>query len=78
MQSAQPAPGGQLSERELEVLRGIASGHTNAEIAAALHASVRTIETRRAHIQQKLGTCTRGELVERARSAHLLVDDELQ
>ena len=69
-------PGGQLSERELEVLRGIARGHTNAEIAAALHASVRTIETRRAHIQQKLGTCTRGELVERARSAHLLVDDQ--
>ena len=71
-------PGGQLSERELEVLRGIARGHTNAEIAAVLHVSVRTIETHRTHIQQKLGTRTRAELVERARSAHLLVDDELQ
>ena len=71
-------PGGQLSERELEVLRGIALGRTNAEIAAVLHVSVRTIETHRTHIQQKLGIRTRAELVERARSAHLLVDDELQ
>lgn len=70
-------PGGQLSERELEVLRGIARGHTNAEIAAALYVSVRTIETHRAHIQQKLGARTRAELVERARAAHLLADDEL-
>ena len=67
-----------MSERELEVLRGIARGHTNAEIAAVLHVSVRTIETHRTHIQQKLGTRTRAELVERARSAHMLVDDELQ
>jgi len=71
-------PGGQLSERELEVLRGIALGRTNAEIGALLHVSVRTIESHRSHIQQKLGTRTRAELVERARSAHLLVDDELQ
>jgi DNA-binding NarL/FixJ family response regulator len=71
-------PGGQLSEREREVLQGIALGRTNAEIAAVLHVSVRTIETHRAHIQQKLGIRTRAELVERARSAHLLVDEELQ
>jgi two-component system response regulator NreC len=71
-------PGGQLSERELEVLRGIARGHTNAEIAAALYVSVRTVETHRAHIQQKLGARTRAELVERARTAHLLADDELR
>jgi two-component system, NarL family, response regulator NreC len=71
-------PGGRLSERELEVLRGIARGHTNAEIAAVLHVSVRTIESHRTHIQQKLGTRSRAELVERVRSAHLLLDDELQ
>jgi two-component system response regulator NreC len=71
-------PGGQSSERELEVLRGIARGHTNAEIAAALYVSVRTIETHRTHIQQKLGARTRAELVERAGTAHLLADDELQ
>jgi len=71
-------PGGQLSERELEVLRGIARGHTNAEIAAALHVSVRTIETHRTHIQQKLGARTRAELVKHSRSVDLLIDDEPQ
>lgn len=70
-------PGGQLSERELEVLRGIASGHTNADIAAAMHLSVRTVESHRAHIQRKLGARTRAELVEHARAAHLLADEEL-
>jgi two-component system response regulator NreC len=70
-------PGGQLSERELEVLRGIARGHTNAEIAAALQLSVRTIETHRTHIQQKLGARTRAELVKQSRSVHLLIDDKL-
>ena len=52
-----------LSERELEVLRMIALGNTNAEIAAALYVSVRTVETHRAHIQQKLRLRTRSELV---------------
>lgn len=70
-------PGGELSARELEVLRGIATGHTNAEIAAALHVSVRTIESHRANIQRKLGARTRAELVEHARAAHLLADEEL-
>lgn len=52
-----------LSERELEVLRMIALGHTNAEIAATLFLSVRTVETHRAHVQQKLSVSTRAELV---------------
>ena len=52
-----------LSERELEVLRMIALGNTNAEIAEALYVSVRTVETHRAHIQQKLRLRTRSELV---------------
>lgn len=52
-----------LSERELEVLRMIALGHTNAEIASQLYLSVRTVETHRAHVQQKLGLSTRAELV---------------
>jgi two-component system response regulator NreC len=64
--------------RELEVLRGFALGRTNAEIAATLYVWVRTIETHRTHIQQKLGARTRAELVERAGTAHLLADDELQ
>jgi two-component system, NarL family, response regulator NreC len=52
-----------LSDRELEVLRLIALGHTNNEIAEQLYLSVRTVESHRAHIQQKLGLSTRSELV---------------
>jgi len=52
-----------LSEREVEVLRLIALGHTNSEIAERLYLSVRTVETHRAHIQQKLRLGARSELV---------------
>jgi two-component system response regulator NreC len=52
-----------LSERELEVLRLIALGYTNNEIAEQLFLSVRTVESHRAHIQQKLRLTTRSELV---------------
>lgn len=63
----------ELSERELEVLRLIALGHTNNEIAQQLFLSVRTVETHRAHIQQKLGVSTRAELVRYALD-HDLID----
>ncbi len=53
----------ELSEREREVLRLIALGHTNAEIAAQLYLSIRTVESHRAHIQQKLRLSSRAELV---------------
>lgn len=56
-------PPGDLTDRELDVLRLIALGHTNNEIAEQLYLSVRTVETHRAHIQQKLGRSTRAELV---------------
>jgi two-component system response regulator NreC len=52
-----------LSEREREVLALLALGHTNQEIAALLYISVRTAETHRAHIMQKLGLASRAELV---------------
>jgi two-component system response regulator NreC len=52
-----------LSEREREVLRLLALGHTNQEIAAQLFISVRTAETHRAHIMQKLSLSSRAELV---------------
>jgi two-component system response regulator NreC len=52
-----------LSEREVGVLRLIALGHTNVEIAGLLYLSVRTVETHRSHIQQKLQLSTRAELV---------------
>ena len=52
-----------LSDREREVLRLLALGHTNQEIAKSLFISVRTAETHRAHIMQKLRISTRAELV---------------
>jgi two-component system response regulator NreC len=61
-----------LSPRETEVLQLIALGHTNTEIAAALFLSVRTVESHRAHIQQKIGLTSRAELVGYARERSLL------
>jgi two-component system response regulator NreC len=63
--AAEPAPGppDSLSEREVDVLRLIALGHTNTQIAEQLHISVRTVETHRSHIQQKLLLSSRAELV---------------
>jgi len=61
-----------LSEREVEVLRMIALGHTNSEIAEQLYLSVRTVETHRSHIQQKLRLGTRAELVRYALDHRLL------
>ena len=52
-----------LSDREHEILRLLALGHTNQEIAGQLYLSVRTVETHRAHIMQKLRIQTRAELV---------------
>jgi len=73
--AAEPPPGPPdgLSEREVEVLRMIALGHTNAEIAESLYLSVRTVETHRAHIQQKLRLGSRAELVRYALD-HRLVE----
>jgi two-component system response regulator NreC len=53
----------ELSERERDVLRLIALGHTNAEVAEQLYISIRTVESHRAHIQQKLRLSSRAELV---------------
>ena len=61
-----------LSDREREVLRLLALGHTNQEIAKKLYISVRTAETHRAHIMQKLRLTTRAELVRYALSRGLL------
>jgi two-component system, NarL family, response regulator NreC len=65
--AAAPAPAtgppDDLTDRELDVLRLIALGHTNNEIASQLFLSVRTVETHRAHIQQKLKMSSRAELV---------------
>jgi two-component system, NarL family, response regulator NreC len=61
---AEPAgPPDGLTEREVDILRLIGLGHTNGEIADQLYLSVRTVESHRAHIQQKTGRSTRSELV---------------
>ena len=60
-QAAGPPDG--LTERELEILRLIGLGHTNTEIAERLYLSVRTVESHRAHIQQKTDRTSRSELV---------------
>jgi two-component system response regulator NreC len=64
-----------LSEREREVLRLLALGHTNQEIAKLLFISVRTAETHRAHVMQKLRLSTRAELVRHALHQGLLEPD---
>ena len=65
-------PAGLLTPRELEMLRLIALGHTNAQIAQDLFLSVRTVETHRANIQRKLGVSGRAELVRCALERELI------
>jgi two-component system response regulator NreC len=75
--AAPPKPAGppdDLTERELEILRLIALGHTNVEIGQQLYLSVRTVESHRAHIQQKLRRSSRAELVRYALD-HGLLDE---
>ena len=72
---ARPAVDG-LTPKETDVLRLLALGHTNAEIAQLLGASLRTIETHRAHIHQKLDRHSRAQLVRFALDAGLLRLDE--
>jgi two-component system response regulator NreC len=77
--AAPPEPSGppdDLTEREVEILRLIALGHTNAEIAGQLYLSVRTVESHRAHIQQKLRRTSRAELVRYALDHGFLDDRE--
>jgi two-component system response regulator NreC len=66
-------PPDNLSERELDVLRLIALGHTNPEIAQLLYIGVRTVASHRSHIQNKLQLSSRADLVRYARD-HKLVD----
>jgi two-component system, NarL family, response regulator NreC len=62
-----------LTEREVEILRLIALGYTNPEIASRMYLSVRTIEAHRMHIHQKLQLSSRAELV-RFALEHRLVE----
>lgn len=67
-----PGPPDGLTDREVDVLRLVTLGHTNVEISDQLYLSVRTVESHRAHIQQKTGRTTRAELVAYVREHGLL------
>ena len=71
---AASGPVDSLSDREREVLKLLALGHTNQEIARQLFVSVRTVEAHRAHILNKLRASTRAELVRHAIDTGLLND----
>ena len=75
MASEPSGPPDDLSSREVDVLRLIALGHTNAEIGEQLYLSVRTVETHRSHIQQKLRLSSRAELVAYALDRGLISAD---
>jgi two-component system response regulator NreC len=61
-----------LTRRELDVLRLLARGNTNRQIAGLLDLSVRTVENHRANLTGKLGLVSRVELVNYAEENHLL------
>jgi two-component system, NarL family, response regulator NreC len=67
-----------LSERERQVLSGIARGFTRQEIAQSLQVSVKTVETYRARVRKKLELQSRAELVQYALASGLLEDEEMQ
>jgi two-component system response regulator NreC len=67
-----PSESDGLTRRELEVLRLLALGHTNAEIAARLVLSRRTVDTHRANLQRKLGLSSRAALTKHAIQRGLL------
>ncbi len=77
--STTPPPGAdplaRLSDRELAVLRLIALGHANKEIAELLYLSVKTVETYKARLMEKLNLKSRAALVRFALN-HKLLDDE--
>lgn len=61
-----------LSTRELQVLRRLAMGHTNREIASAYHISIKTVDTYRFRLLKKLGLRNNAELSRFAIQKHLI------
>jgi DNA-binding NarL/FixJ family response regulator len=62
-ESDSPSPVGRLSDRELEVLAMLGRGHSTRSIAKEINLSVKTVETHRAHIKEKLGFADANEMV---------------
>jgi two-component system, NarL family, response regulator NreC len=67
-----PSDGAELSEREREVVRLIANGYTNPQIAEQLHVAERTVKTYRARAIEKLGFSSRAEITAYARRVGLM------
>jgi two-component system invasion response regulator UvrY len=61
-----------LSDREFDVMRGIASGRSVGEIAAQMHLSVKTVSTYRARLLEKMGMSSNAELTRYALEAGLV------
>ncbi|MBZ0290912.1 MAG: response regulator transcription factor, partial [Anaerolineae bacterium] len=71
--SASNEPQGVLSEREIEILKLVAQGHTNAEVGSLLYLSPKTVDTYRRRVMQKLHLNTRADLVDYALKHRLLI-----
>lgn len=67
-----------LSDRELEVLRELVAGETDADIAEHLFMSVRTVKSHITNMKNKTGFKNRTELAVRARECGLIINDKLQ
>jgi DNA-binding NarL/FixJ family response regulator len=69
-------PADRLSRREIEVLRQLALGYTNKEIANRLELSVKSVETYRARVSEKLGLSGRAELFRYALENGMILPDK--
>jgi len=63
----------EFTERELDILKELTTGDTNAEIAGRLHISVATVKSHIQHLMEKTGFKTRTELVSEARSLGIVI-----
>ena len=66
------APGATLSAREIDILRGLATGASNRALAKSLFISEATVKTHLVHIYDKLGVDNRTAAVSRAREEHVI------
>lgn len=62
-ESDSPSPVDRLSDRELEVLVMLGRGHSTRSIAKEINLSIKTVETHRAHIKEKLGFADANEMI---------------
>ena len=66
----------EFTEREMDVLKELTTGDTNAEIARRLHVSVATVKSHIQHLMEKTGFKTRTELVSEARGLGIVIKNK--